>query len=120
MTINTPQAEGDARPRGRSIFDFTINVQSAFGAFAGAAAACALGYFTLVSRVEKLEGKDIVHEDRMGRIEVGMREQRGETNQQLRDIKDGQKEQSNKIDELRNLMIQNSAMGRQDMRRWVK
>lgn len=113
-------SEEQFQTRGRRLFDTTINVQSAVGAFAGAAAACALGYFTLVSRVEKLEGKDIVHEDRMGRIEVGMREQRSETNQQLREIKDGQKEQSDKIDKLRDLMIQNSPMGRQDMRRWVK
>ncbi len=119
MTDNSPSAV-PAPPQKTRLFDTTINVQSAVGAFAGAAFACTLGYFTLVSRVEKLESKDVVHEDRMARIEVGMREQRSETNQQLRDIKDGQKEQSNKIDELRNLMIQNSPVGRPDMRRWAK
>ncbi|WP_299538301.1 hypothetical protein [uncultured Herbaspirillum sp.] len=120
MTTHLPPVEAESRPRGRSIFDFTINVQSAFGAFTGAAIACVIGYFALVSRIEKLEGKDPVQDDRMGRIEQAMREQRSDTNQQLREIKDGQKEQSDKIDKLRDLMIQNSPMGRQDMRRWVK
>lgn len=103
-----------ATPGGaRRFLDTTINVQSLMMAMIGAVIAITLAYFTLISRVDRLEAREQGQDDRMSRMEVTQTQQRNETAQQLRDI-------SNDIKDMRNLLMSNAAASRPDIKRWAR
>ncbi|VVE74036.1 hypothetical protein PCA31118_04666 [Pandoraea captiosa] len=97
----------------RRFWDMTINVQSLAMALVGGILSIAIAYAGVVSRVDKLEAREQGQDDRMGRIEQTQIQQKADTNQQLRDI-------SSDVKDVRNLLMNNAAGARTDMKRWAR
>lgn len=104
--------------------DTTINVQTLVGSFVGGAVALTIAYYGVIERVTKLEQKDGEQERHLTRMESDLRQQRDETNQQIRSISADVKEQlsgvSNDVKEIRRYLMDNAAGARPDIRRWSK
>lgn len=120
MTDNTtPGATKKAR-----WIDTTVNLQTLAGSVLTGAVALAIAYYGVVGRVAALEQKDGEHERHFSRVEADMRQQREETNQQVRAISTDVKEQlsgvSNDVKEIRRYLMDNAAGARPDIRRWSK
>ncbi len=104
-------------PRTKSIFDTTINVQTMCAALVGAAIAVTIGWFQLVGDV-----KELALEVRHNKIEVDARVTRIEQSQQQdrADSKEQWRLANEKLDKIRDMMIQNSPVGRPEIKRWMK
>jgi len=120
MTDNTTPSAG-RRPRW---IDTTVSLQTLVGSVIGGAVALTIAYYGVIGRVSALEQKDGEHERHFSRVEADMRQQREETNQQVRAISTDVKEQlngvSNDVKEIRRYLMDNAAGARPDMRRWSK
>lgn len=104
----------------RRIFDWSINVQGMLAGIVGATLAIAFAWFQLVGQVEKLKDKEVSQDERMSRIEKSVDQQRDDMKQQLRDIGGNVRDTNAKIDQLRDMLIQNSAGSRSDIKRWSR
>lgn len=117
-------SEDIAAHRGRRIFDTTINVQTLGSALVGAAIAMTIAWFQLVGDVRDLKSevknKDAAQDERMTRIEQAAQQDRTDNKERWGQVASGMKEMNEKQDKLRDMLIQNSPMGRSEMRRWVK
>lgn len=117
-------SEDDVQPRGRRIFDTTINVQTLGAGLVGAAIAMVIAWFQLVGDVRELKAdtknKDAAQDERMTRIEQAAQQDRADNKDRWGQVAAGMKEQSEKLDKLRDMMIQNSPAGRTEMKRWTK
>ena len=104
-------------PRARSIFDTTINVQTMCAALVGAAITVTIGWFQLVGDV-----RELTIEVRHNKIEVDARATRIEQSQQQdrADSKEQWRLANEKLDKIRDMMIQNSPVGRPEIKRWMK
>ena len=104
-------------PRNRSIFDTTINVQTMCAALVGAAITVTIGWFQLVGDV-----RELTIEVRHNKIEVDARATRIEQSQQQdrADSKEQWRLANEKLDKIRDMMIQNSPVGRPEIKRWMK
>ncbi|VVE77377.1 hypothetical protein [Pandoraea sputorum] len=101
-------------------FDFRISVQSLLIAVVGAIAAATVAWYGVIGRVSALEQRDREQEAHFTRIERAMQEQRDDVRQQLRDINGSVKDTNQKIDGLRDMLVQNSAGARPDIKRWSR
>lgn len=97
----------------RRFLDMTINVQSLVMALIGGVLAVSVAYVGIVSRVDKLEVREQGQDDRMTRIEQTQIQQKNDTNQQLRDI-------SSDVKDVRNLLMNNAAAARPEIKRWAR
>lgn len=104
----------------KSPFDFRISVQSLLIAVIGAVVTATVGWYGVIGRVSALEQRDREQEAHFARIERAMQEQRDDVRQQLRDINGSVKDTNAKIDSLRDMLIQNSAGARPDIKRWSR
>ncbi|WP_039788535.1 hypothetical protein [Herbaspirillum huttiense] len=104
-------------PRTRSIFDTTINVQTLCAALIGAAIAVIVGWFQLVGEVRELKievrNNKIEGDARATRIEQSQQQDRADNKEQWRLANE-------KLDKIRDMMIQNSTGARPEIKRWMK
>lgn len=100
--------------------DTTINLQALFVGIVGVCATTSIAYFTLVGRVATLEDHDRQQEQHFARIENDMQQQRADVKEQLRSISSDVKDTNQKIDALRDQLLQNNVGNRPDVRRWAK
>ncbi|MBP1314275.1 hypothetical protein [Herbaspirillum sp. 1130] len=105
-------------------FDTRINLQNLIWGLAGAAAMMTFAWFQLVGDVRELRAdyrnKEAAQDERMTRIEQSAQQDRSENKERWGQVAAGLKEMNDKLDRQREMFVQNSPMGRQEMRRWVK
>jgi predicted membrane protein len=99
--------------RGRRLFDTTINVQTLCAALVGAAIAICVGWFSLVGRVEKLEGKELTQDDRMTRIERDQQQQRSDVKEQVSAV-------AGDVKEILRYLRDNASVPKPELKRWIK
>lgn len=104
-------------PRTRSIFDTTINVQTLCAALIGAGITVTFGWFQLVGDVRELKievrNNKVESDARATRIEQSQHQDRADSKEQWRLTNE-------KLDKIWGMMIQNSAGGRPEIKRWMK
>ncbi len=96
-----------------SWLDWKVNVQTLVTGVLGAAVALTVAYFTLVSRVSKLE-------DHVSAIEIAAANQKQDMRDSLNEIKASVKDTNTKVDRLNEQLFVSSAGARPETRRWSK
>jgi hypothetical protein len=99
--------------RGRRWIDMTINIQALVGSLVGAAIVMAAAWFGIVGRVEALEAKDRLHEERFRGVDAALAQQR-------QDVKDQLKAIGQNVEKIRDYLLDNAAGQRPDIKRWTR
>ena len=99
-------------------------MQALGGGLVGAAIAMVIAWFQLVGDVRELKldtkNKDSAQDERMTRIEQAAQADRADNKDRWGQVAAGMKEQGEKLDKLRDMLIQNSAGARPEIKRWTK
>lgn len=103
----------DAQSTGPRWIETKVNLQSLISAIIGAGCVAALAWFALVGRVQALEQKSGETDRHFTRVESDLRQQRDDTQAQLRDI-------GGDVKDIRRYLMENAAGARADFKRWTK
>lgn len=101
-------------------FDTTVRLQNLLVSVVAAIVVIVSGYMGLRERLQTLEEHDRQKDDRMGRMEAALQDNRSDTRDALRSISSDVKDLSAKFDQLKDQMFSNNAANRPEMKRWIQ
>lgn len=113
-------SENNDAPRSRGWISAILSVQGIAIFLAGCLLSGTSNWFNVVGGIRELQAKDLVHEDRMARIEREQQQQRVDSKDQVRAVQDQVTGVAGDVKEILRYLRDSSASKRSELGGWSK